>query len=80
MHFQNEFFELPTIEFLSYEWETFMVMILYSRNFECFYRDYDTATVTIRRGKFSTHTKMTLLTTVQRRCRLLMSILIDSTD
>ena len=44
------------IESFPYEWETFTVKIRYGygRNFECFYRD-DTATVTIRRGTFSTH-------------------------
>ena len=51
------------IESFSYEWEHCTVTIRYgySRNFECFYRNYDTGTVTIRCGKFPTHTKTTLL-------------------
>ena len=44
------------------QWETFTVTIRYGygRDFECFYRDYETATVTIRRSRFPTHTKTTL--------------------
>lgn len=53
-----------SIESFSYEWEhcTVTVRYGYSRNFECFYRNYDTGTVTIRYGKFPTHTKTTLRT------------------
>ena len=61
-----------------FEWEHCTVTIRYgySRNFECFYRNYDTGTATIRYGKFPSHTKTTLYLTIRLRVRVFYRLIL----
>ena len=61
------------IESFSYEWEhcTVTVRYGYSRNFECFFRNYGTGTATVPSSPFPSHTKSPLMWVYrERRVRL----------